>query len=359
MHEMIITQTIRVAALTLLLLISGNSIAQDTDNVPPPGSQERRKMCEVFANTFVAAHEYIASGNSLEHYRKLIEIELAGNQNAKILLSFSLIGASLAEQYIKEDLSADELKLDFLHPCITAAKTIATVATELWLEKMPQDHPLRKSMLGHKENDSLEFEPDGTLSPKAWHDILGDDFEVMHGVSAIVNRKDGQVELCGYEFSRVNYDYMNSRGKPVKISGSINISEHPLNYLAAMLKIQGEDFNHSTLADGNPHIELNVFTIENFYPTIDGTPIVDNSENFECENPNYICQVNFQWEKIAEIILGGGADIAYRREGSSTDVEVKLDWSEPENSAKDVAVFNECIVELMKNAQSRIENSVD
>lgn len=359
MYEMIITQIIRVAALTLLLLISGNSIAQDTDNVLQPGSQERRKICEAFADIFVEAHGYIAAGNTIQRYRKELEIELAGNKNGEILLGLSLVGASLAEQYIKEDLSADELRLDFLHPCITTAKDISTVAEELWLEKMPQDHPSRNRMLGLEEDNSLEFEPDGSLSPKVWQDMLGDDFEKMYGVSAIVDREDGQVKLCGYEFSRVNYDYMNSRGKPVKISGSINIATHPINYLMGMLKIKGEDFNYSTLADGSGHIELKVFKIENIYPTMDGTPIVDDFTYIECEDQDYICQANFQWDKLVEAMLASVTGIAYRREGSSTDVEVKLDWLEPDKSAKEVGKFSECVSELAKNAMSKIEETAD
>jgi len=359
MHEMVITQTLRVTVLTLLLLISENLIAKNTDDLPPAGSQERRQFCEVFADSFVAAHEYIAAGNSLEQYRKLTEIGVAGDEHGKSIVGLLLVGASLAEQYIKEGLSADDLRLDFLHPCITTAKDLATVAMELWLEKMPQDHPLRNQILGSKEDNSLEFEPDGTLSPKVWHDMLGDDFEGMHDVSAIVNRKDGQVKLCGYEFSRVNYDYMNSRGKPVKISGSINIGTHPINYLMGMLKIKGEDFNYSTLADGSGHMELKVFKIENIYPTMDGTPIVDDFTYIECEDQDYICQANFQWDKLVEAMLASVTGIAYRREGSSTDVEVKLDWLEPDNSAEEVGKFSECVSELVKNAMSKIEETAD
>lgn len=155
---MYIKTALQAALLVFLSFSNKPLVAQYGESLFPAGSEERRKICESFADLYDEAYEYLASGKSIGSYRKEMEIAVAGKENGQAVLALALVGALLVEQYIKENLGADELRLDFLHPCITTNKDLATVVTELWLEKAPEDHPSRNRMLGKEESDKYEFE---------------------------------------------------------------------------------------------------------------------------------------------------------------------------------------------------------
>jgi hypothetical protein len=345
----------RLIFLIFLILICSKPVAQDSDDTLVPGSEVRREICEQFSTIHLDAYRQLTEGVSVEQYLKIIEIGVAGKENVDAIVELAYASAILAESYINAGKSESDFEIDFLHPCITTDNDLGTIMRELIISKLPEDHPTRKQILGIENND-IEFESDGTLKPKSYANILGAEFEGTHGVRAVINRLEGIITLCGYEFSASHYDYIYSSGKPVKISGSMNLATHPKHHLYSILKIKGEDMILSKLIDGNPKVEFVTFNIEDLYPTIDSTPIIEHKENIQCED-GYVCQANLGWDKVMEAMIANIAGVAYRREGGKTDVEVKLNWLEPENSNTELMKFTQCISELIENTKTKIENS--
>ncbi len=110
---------------------------------------------------------------------------------------------------------------------------------------------------------------------------------------------------------------------------------------------------------GEPSVEMIVFDIETLYPTLNGEPILDDAEIFQCEDKDYTCQVNFEWEKIFESISSNQSGIAYRRTGGGTDAVVELDWEQPEGADKEIFKFNDCLGELAAIALKRAQDNAN
>jgi len=77
----------------------------------------------------------------------------------------------------------------------------------------------------------------------------------------------------------------------------------------------------------------------------------------ECEDKDYHCRINFQWDKHAAAIMQDMTSLSYRRAEGKSDVLIQIDWDNPEGGPEQVLKFNSCVLDLTANARGRIEEN--
>jgi len=344
----------KIVSLALLLILSMHVFATDELSMTA-NTKERKEVCSAMSDIFTHGHAYLKDGYTPKRIIKKMSVELAGEKNKDVIISILGAGTSISEEYIKQGLSQEDLVIDFMFQCVNSGKTIDLVITDLANEKMPEGHPLRSSeksaSLITDSNKNIDFNEDGSLSDEDYENLLGDKLDGVQALSTLVYREDGVASACGYEFSHSHYDYTYTNGKPVKISGSINLNFHPVSYLAVMLKIKGEEMTLYKTDQDTPRVELNAFKIANIYPIISNKPLLNNHQNFDCEDPDYICHVNFQWDEYALALMSGFSELGYKKEGKGLDVSIKIDFHEADGSEQKILEFNDCVGELLKRVE--------
>lgn len=329
--------------------------AQDSDSVPAAGSPERRQLCTTLGDIFVGAHEQFVGGTTFARYQKEMEIQFAGDDKKSDLLKLILLGVSISEYYALTSLAADDLRIDFLHPCITTDMTLFDVILELWKEKIPSDHPIQARAATILNPPASYVAQSGEWANDDYRKLLGGALEGTQASSAYARRQDGKITGCGYEFAHMEYEETYAQGRPVKVTGSINILEHTVSPLAALVKIKGEDIVISSSPDGSAAMESIVFEIEYVYPTLQGDPILVDTRIIECEDPEYVCHINFQWDRVSTAVMLNVAGIGYRRAGEVSDVLLELDWLQPPEGSDENEKFNSCMGELLDRAEEKLE----
>lgn len=341
--------------LSLAVLFPLTASAEQS-NVMDAGSPDRREFCNALAEVFGAAYYRLSEGMTLERYVKMVETEYAGTDNDGFF-STIFVGAMITEYYIQAGQTLEDLKIDFLHPCITTSKTMEEVLIAWTKEAMPKDHPVRQKLLADESSLSPTFNEDGTLSPGEYAAIFNGDALGTQAVSSLVRRKDGEIIGCGYEFAHVELDYIYTEGRPVKLSGSMNILEHAKSLLVTFLKVKGEDVIISRSPDGLPQPRATAFQIESLYFTLNDKPILGDPLKMSCDDDGYACHADFSWDKVTEAMMTNAAGFGYRRADGTTDALIQLDWSKPDDAKKEVSSFFNCTAELLSRKGSEVLGS--
>ena len=321
------------------------------------GSDERRDGCGQVVDVLMQTYTRFEDGLTFDRYQKELEIEAAGREDVADIAFTLLLGASIVEHYFAHDLSAEDFRIDFLHACISTAKSVGDVLYDLMVEKLPADHPLLSASKETTSNTEIEFLADGSVRPQDYRGLLGDEFEGTQVISSYNRRRDGEIVGCGFEFAHMKFDEIYMLGAPVKLSGSINIMEHPSTYLAGMIKIKGEDVALRRNSSGSTELNSSVFQIGGAYMTSSGEPINDNVEVIQCEDPEYFCQVNFEWAVAAQAMMGNDFGLGYQRVDGRSDVNISIRWLQPEGGVQESEKFSTCMLKLLERARQQIGTS--
>lgn len=350
--------TFSAVVIALGCMLSQGAAAQDNPQLAP-GTPERRQFCGSFSDYFGETHSDLSSGVSIEQFKKQIAIELAGDEAASEYGMILVFGVDMANYYIQQGLSADEMTTDFLFECVTTPHTLFDVLKNWFENEIPQNHSLREMYfqdeVSNAPDDDIQLNDDGSLAPGSYHALLGDEFGGTQSIIAYERRKEGAISACGIEYSHMVYDHQYSQGQPVKISGSINVNEHPVSILAGLIKVKVEKFV-LTVSGSEPQADLEHLDVEQIYVLIDGEPILENTDDFECEDPEYSCHIVFSWEKVADAIINNSLGLAYRPAGGGSDVILGLDMTRPEGAAEQHMKFNTCMLDLMRGAAAKLES---
>ncbi|MEX0828641.1 MAG: hypothetical protein WD032_00160 [Nitrospirales bacterium] len=335
-------------------------------------TEERRELCMKFVDNGLTMYDSLAGELEVE---QLVKIWETGTTNQNLLFLMTVV-AEIADQYHRTARNRTNFQIDMLHTCVTNTGTLDTTFLKLWLSKIPTDHPQYAinmwlaSMTPEKMEDlNLVAEQSGEdgkdfnnsdqsiLGSKAFRAMLGEEFEGTQKVAAYTNRNSGRITGCGLEFSHIHYDHIYSMGVPVKISGSINLLEHPVAILAGVTKIKGENFSFSVNPNGTPNLQLSVFKIDDAYLSADTGPIIADNQLMECEDKDYHCRINFQWDKHAEAIMQNMTSLSYRPAEGNSDVLIRIDWDNAEGGPEQINKFGLCLLDLTANASGIIKEN--
>ncbi len=280
---------VRLLAVATAVLLSSASFAQSS-KLPTAGSDERRENCDQFAGVLDGYYGDLSNGVSIETIGKEIQIELAGSDN-QVLAAVVATGLLITEYYVLENRSRRELNTDFMYECVTTDVYFDAVIDSWANSVLPESHELRKPAAVASN----------ALTPGQYYEVFGDALTGTQAMNAYARREDGIVTGCGLEFSHVFYDQIYHMGQPVKISGSLNLMEHPVQILASLLKIKAELI--TVWMESEPRLSHDVQKISDAYMLADDQPLLNNNENFQCDDPEYFCHIAFQWSEAAEAIV--------------------------------------------------------
>ncbi|MEQ9451512.1 MAG: hypothetical protein RJQ07_07995 [Pseudomonadales bacterium] len=317
--------------------------------------EDQKQICTTFAEFMVAVHEDLSSGTEWDRYRRELEVELAGSDRDEAWNQMFLNSALVANMYHEKGLAVEDLRIDFLHPCVTERLVLVEVLERMWIEHNPE---ARESEQSARE---LRWDENGVLDPRDYRKLLGEDLEGLAVLSVYERRSDGEISACGVEFAHMDYEDIYSMGATVKTSGSVSFSEHRVAGVAALLKLKGEDIRLTRVADRSPpDMTASVFDIRNVYMTKKGRPFKESkASTFECEDSEYICMVEFDFPTAAEAIFEDELGFAYSRKDGSTDVVVELTVGDNQEFGVEIAKLIGCMAQLAKQASKNLESNSD
>lgn len=344
-----------VILFAVFLFASSESVSQESA-APTAGSDARREICNALAETYVGAYEDIKRGTTVEQLNKQLAIAYAGDEIAQNILPLLQVGTVIADFYVSNGRSPNELSTDFLFECVTSSATLDIVIQNWVSAVLPEGHELRTltDSTTTIESGPVKLNDDGSLAPASYRSYLGDEFSGTQSALAYNRRKDGKLDSCGLEFSHSIYDYQYSFGQPVKVSGSINLGLHPISVVAGMVKIKAEKFVIFPQSAQNP-VRLDAVPLANVYSLAESKPVTENAENFDCEDASYFCHVVFQWDKFGTAIVTNSIQLAYRPEGGRTDVVMQLDFGARDEIAAEYFKFPECVMVLLQAIEEEME----
>ena len=226
--EIKLKRVIRCTALLMFLTCTSSLVIAQEESE----SHSRHEYCETLSKVMTDAYSFFEGGGTLDQFKKESEIQAGHSADADPVSMLILIAAALSANYHEHERSATDLRLDFLHPCVTTEKGMEEIVQSIWI----QDKSLSTT-----QTESLDFDDKGILNPRDHRKLLGEGTTGLQVFKLSERRNGGVITGCGFDFSFGQYDEIYALGGLVKLSGSVNILEHPVTRLAGLLKIKGEE----------------------------------------------------------------------------------------------------------------------
>lgn len=309
-------------ALLLIALLPLVALAQNNSEILKAHSDERRKVCDVFAEFGADAYRDFQSGVTLDQTYKTIEIEIA---DENLAYAIKLTG-DIAYEYYEKQASVSALNIDLLHRCVTTSGVLDKAIASLWLETVPPSHPrysfvqMTQSMTEEEiEELSLVGQQSADTRARLYSMLLE---SIPLSLEPFERRREGELTGCGVEFGLSGQDFAYKLGGVVFLRGSLMMMYAKQN-LSTILKVIPYDM---TFAEDFSTSDMQRFDISYAYlktPNGNAFPIKESA--FECEMGG-LCALfpDEHFETVIGAMNEGNFAIVYTRVGGEADVEIPV-----------------------------------